>query len=79
MRLALADVYVKAGEPQKALAHLEQALKIQPDNPAILEKTAGVYVLLNRTADARAAYQRALDLSPDGATRKRICAALESG
>jgi len=75
-RLALADLYVKAGDPQKALAHLEQALKIQADNPAILEKTAGVYVLLNRTADARAAYQRVLDLSPDGATRKRIRAAL---
>ena len=36
-RLALASAYINLGQPQKASEHLEQARRIEPDNPQILE------------------------------------------
>jgi tetratricopeptide (TPR) repeat protein len=66
-RLALVDV-----KPEDAIAQLEFALKIQPDNPEILERAGKAYKSAGRTADAEASLRKALALVTDGASRKRI-------
>jgi tetratricopeptide (TPR) repeat protein len=66
-RLALADV-----KPADAIPQLEAALKIQPDNPEILERAGKAYASAGRKADAEASLRKALALSTDGAARKRI-------
>ena len=66
-RLALAEL-----EPAGAIGQLEAALRLQPDNPDILERAAQAYAAAGRTADAEAAWKKALTLTTDGAARKRI-------
>ena len=34
-RLALASAYINLGQPEKAVEHVEQARRIEPDNPQI--------------------------------------------
>jgi tetratricopeptide (TPR) repeat protein len=70
-RVALADV-----RPTDAIAQLEAALQIQPDNPDLLERVAQAYSAAGRKSDADAAWKKALALAGDGAARKRIRQAL---
>jgi tetratricopeptide (TPR) repeat protein len=66
-RLALAEV-----SPNDAIPQLEAALKVQPDNPEVLERAAKAYASAGRKADAEASLRKALALSTDSAAKKRI-------
>jgi tetratricopeptide (TPR) repeat protein len=66
-RLALAAL-----RPNSAIEQLEAALKLQPDNPDILERAAIAYAGAGRKSEADSALRKALLLAPDGATRKRL-------
>jgi tetratricopeptide (TPR) repeat protein len=71
-RLALASLLLRSGQPAAALDPLQAALRLQPANPLLHEQLGDVYAALNRSAEARAAYQSALSQRPDSAARKRI-------
>ncbi len=71
-RLALAAL-----QPAGAIEQLEAALKLQPDNPDILERAAKAYAGAGRKSDAESALRKALLLASDGATRKRLRQSLE--
>lgn len=56
----LAECYLKQGDPQKALAYIEIARKLQPDNQMVLHYLGLVYDNLGRGAEARKAYEASL-------------------
>jgi cytochrome c-type biogenesis protein CcmH/NrfG len=66
-RLALANV-----KPAEAVVQLEAALKIQPDNPEILERVGKAYAAAGRKQDAEASLRKVLSLTTDSAAKKRI-------
>jgi len=74
-RLALARLLLASGDPAGA-ADLAQQAGIE--NFAALELLGDARVKQSLTADARAAYQAALDLNPDRSDRKRIEAKLKT-
>jgi len=51
-------------DPAAATALLERALALDPRDPRTARALGGVHLLAGRFAEARAAYQRALDLAP---------------
>jgi protein O-GlcNAc transferase len=71
-RLALADA-----KPTEAIPQLEAAIKIQPENPEILERLGRAYSTAGRKSEADDALRKALTLSTDSAAKKRIRAALK--
>jgi tetratricopeptide (TPR) repeat protein len=71
-RIALADA-----RPADAIPQLEAALKLQPENPEILERLGRAYTAAGRKSDADASFRKALALSTDSAAKKRIRAALK--
>jgi tetratricopeptide (TPR) repeat protein len=75
-RTALAGVDMQIGKPDAAVTQLQHALELQPGDPGILEQAAQAYAALGRNAEARSAYEKALQSAPDGAARKRMHAAL---
>jgi predicted Zn-dependent protease len=56
----LSECYVKDNQFQKALAHIEVARKLEPDNPAVLHYLGLVYDKLGRGAEARKVYEASL-------------------
>jgi len=66
-RVALAEV-----KPADAVAQLEAALKIQPENPEILERVGKAYLVAGRKAEAQDAFRKALSLTTDPAAKKRL-------
>jgi tetratricopeptide (TPR) repeat protein len=75
-RLALAGQLEKAGRGGEALAELQAALKVQPENPSIHEEIGDLEAAAGRTDAAASAYRKALECSPDPAARKRLTAKL---
>lgn len=71
-RLALADALTKTNDRAGALDQLRQVTVHDSRDPAIFERIGDLEASSNRTAEARAAYQSALDLKPERAVRKRI-------
>ena len=71
-RLALANA-----KPTEAIPQLEAAIKIQPENPEILERLGRAYSTAGRKSEADDALRKALTLSTDSAAKKRIRAALK--
>lgn len=72
--LTLAGIEVRLGRPEEALAVLEQAAALQPENYNI-QYQLGVLLAdsLGRPAEAAAAYRRALELNPRHAlSRSRL-------
>ena len=51
-RLALASAYINLGQPEKALEHVEQAERIEPDNPQIPELFEQIPTAQYRTLQA---------------------------
>ncbi|HTB17097.1 MAG TPA: tetratricopeptide repeat protein, partial [Bryobacteraceae bacterium] len=71
-RIALADVLVKTNDRAGALEQLRQVTGQNANNPALLERIGDLEAALQHSANARMAYQSALDLKPERAARKRI-------
>ena len=71
-RLALARVLVKTGDSEGALTELREAAKSDPQNSAIFEQIGDVEASRGQAAEARAAYQSAIQFAPDGAARRHL-------
>jgi Flp pilus assembly protein TadD len=56
----LAECYLKDQQLEKALAHMEVARKLEPDNPAVLHYLGLIYDKLGRGAEARKTYEASL-------------------
>jgi predicted negative regulator of RcsB-dependent stress response len=71
-RIALADILAKTNDRDGALDQLRQVTKLDSQDPALFERIGDLEAARQHTAEARAAYQSALDLKPERAVRKRI-------
>jgi len=58
--------YVFTGQYAKALAEWREALRLDPDNVAMYENLAPIYLALNRLGETQAVLQSALDRKLDG-------------
>jgi tetratricopeptide (TPR) repeat protein len=56
----LSECYLKDQQFQKALAHIEVARQLEPDNPAVLHFLGLVYDKLGRATEARKVYEASL-------------------
>src|SRR6185436_9292650 len=63
-RLALADLLQKTGDADGAIEELQQALKQNQKSAAVLERIGDVEAGRNRNAEARAAYESAIQNAP---------------
>ena len=77
-RIALADVLVKTNDRDGALDQLRQVTKQDSQDPALFERIGDLEAARQHPAEARTAYQSALDLKPERAVRKRIENKLET-
>src|SRR5262249_2133353 len=71
-RLALAGFLQKTGDSTAALEQLQQAQKLDQKNAAIFEQIGDLQTAANHPAEARAAYESALQNAPDSQFRKRV-------
>ena len=71
-RIALADVLTKTNDSDGALDQLHQVTKQDSQDPALFERIGDLEAARRHAAEARTAYQAALDLKPARAARKRI-------
>jgi len=71
-RLALAAALTKAGDGTAALAELREAERLEPSNPRVAEQIGDLERGLGHPAEASAAYRKALELSREPETRKRL-------
>ncbi len=72
IRDSLGWVEYRLGNFSTALAELLHALELEPNDPNIYEHLGDVYIALKRPADARKAYQKALDMLKDQKALKII-------
>ncbi len=64
----LANIYYERGDPRRTERHLRAALRLDPDNPTLLNFLGYFYAEENmRLEEARDMLNRALDLDPDNA------------
>jgi len=61
----LAHAQSKAGQPDKAVATLEQASQKYPDAPDVVLQLALAYQAVKKTNEAESVYQRLLKIAPD--------------
>ena len=71
-RVALADALIKTNDREGALGELQRAAQQDSRDPALLERIGDLEAARQHAAEARMAYQSALDLKPERAVRKRI-------
>jgi tetratricopeptide (TPR) repeat protein len=71
-RIALADALAKTNDRDGVIEQLRQATKQDSRDPALFERIGDLEAARQHTTEARMAYQAALDLKPERATRKRI-------
>ncbi len=71
-RIALSDVLAKTNDRDGALDQLRLAAKQDSRDPALFERIGDLEAARQHAAEARMAYQSALDLKPEHAVRKRI-------
>jgi protein O-mannosyl-transferase len=71
-RIALADALAKTNDRAGALDQLRQVTQQDSRDPALFERIGDLQAASARGAEARMAYQSALDLKPERAARKRI-------
>jgi tetratricopeptide (TPR) repeat protein len=71
-RIALADVLAKTNDRDGALDQLRQVTRQDSMDPALFERIGDLEAAGQHPAEARTAYQAALDLKPERALRKRI-------
>ena len=77
-RVALAGLLAKTGQTDQALQDLREVSKQDTQNSAIFEQIGDLESRRQHPAEAKAAYQSALQVAPDRATRKRINNKLKS-
>src|SRR5579864_8458859 len=77
-RIALAGLLAKNGDAEGALRELRQISTEESQNPDIFEQIGDLEAGRQHAAEARAAYQSALSLATDRATRKRVGSKLKS-
>lgn len=65
------------GRPEAALARIEQAVRLAPDNPSHLNNYGVILAENGKIDDARAAWRRVLELDPDNATARENLSAFE--
>ena len=65
-------MYYRLGKLKKAIKTLEEAVKLSPDDPSILDHLADVYLESGRTTDALATYRKALELFKEDKDRRRV-------
>lgn len=71
-RVALARLYAKTGDAENAAKELRDAAASNPQNSDLFEQLGDVEAGRGRSAEARAAYESALKVAPDAASRKRL-------
>jgi Flp pilus assembly protein TadD len=71
-RIALADLLAKTGDRNGALDQLREVTRQGSQNPELFERIGDLEAARQHPAEARAAYQSALELKPARAERKRI-------
>jgi len=71
-RLALAGLLQKAGDPASALEQLREAQKLNGKNASIYESIGDIEAGQKHAAEAKAAYESALENAPDSQSSKRI-------
>jgi tetratricopeptide (TPR) repeat protein len=71
-RMALAGMLAKSGDAESALNELRQVSRLDSQNPNVFEQIGDLEAGRKNVAEAKAAYQSALDLKPDRAVRKRV-------
>jgi tetratricopeptide (TPR) repeat protein len=76
-RIALADVLAKTNDRDGALEQLHEVTKRDTMDPALFERIGDLEAARQHPAEARAAYQAALDLKPERGLRKRVEAKLQ--
>jgi tetratricopeptide (TPR) repeat protein len=69
-RLVLAMVCQKSHEPEEAIQHYEEALRLRPGDAEAHDMRGATYQQLGRLEDALADYERALAAAPDNATAR---------
>jgi tetratricopeptide (TPR) repeat protein len=71
-RVALAGLLAKNNDAAGAVEQLTEAVRQQPGNFALYEQIGDIESSRGRTAEARAAWQRAFDHAADSSDRKRL-------
>jgi predicted negative regulator of RcsB-dependent stress response len=71
-RIALADVLTKTNDRDGALEQLRQVTKQDSQDPALFERIGDLEAARQHSAEARMAYQSALDLKPPRSVRKSV-------
>jgi tetratricopeptide (TPR) repeat protein len=71
LRLKLAEIQMELGKPRQALKHLETIEKQQGISVDLLVRKAEAFNLLERSDDARKAFERALELDPSSPLARR--------
>lgn len=75
----LAAAYQQVGDPQRALETLDQAIHLDPDDPAMHSLKGDLLLLLDRPQAAQACLEHALNLHPNDANiHKRLATLLRS-
>jgi tetratricopeptide (TPR) repeat protein len=77
-RVALADLDAELGKTDDALAQIRQAIAREQENPDLYEKMGDLARTGRLPAEARDAYEKALQLVTQKADRKRITRKMES-
>jgi len=77
-RLALAGLLLKTNDASGAREEIQRALAAEPGSAVILEQLGDLEKSQNRAAEAREAYEKALQRAGDSDTRKRIRKKLKS-
>jgi tetratricopeptide (TPR) repeat protein len=75
--LALARLLVKTGDNAGALAELQAAGAVETQNFEIFELTGDLEAGRKNTAEAKAAYEKAVQLAPDHNAKKRVASKLK--
>jgi tetratricopeptide (TPR) repeat protein len=73
-RTALADLYVQNHDTTDAIGQLQEAAKLDPQSSPSYEKIGDLESASGNRAEAKAAWQQALDHATDKAARKRLSA-----
>ncbi len=71
-RMALAGLLARSGNPDDAVEQLQEALQRKPRSPLVYEQLGDIEMARGRTAEARAAYESALENAADPKARKTI-------
>ncbi len=76
LRLTCADSLHRAGFPQKALAVLDEALRLAPDTPVLLTAMGVILDELDRPLDGLKVLRRVAEIAPSKSTQRNLLSTL---